>query len=438
MQPRTAEDAEFTIGPAKGWPRWLCRRTRSGIRSPDAAQRNPGSAVPGCRCAPSGIPGYFHRKHWARRRGCAHQPVQVGYRLGGSVPALVNQRPLLDPWHHLAQLGAHMLDWMLGELGAHRLERGLVHLVLEHPVLDEAARLNVAEDALHLSLGFRRYYARTGDVFAVFGGVGDRVVHVGDAALVDEVDDQLYFMDALEIRHLGRIAGLDQRLVAGFHQLDQAAAQHRLLTEQVGLACLLEGGLDNAGAAAADRGRIGQAEIVGVAGHVPVDRNQARHPRAALIFRAHGVARPLGGDHQHIDVGARLDEVEMHVEAVGEQERSAVLQVGAQVVAVDVALQFVRREHHDHVGPFGGLRHLEDLELLAFRLLDALRALAQRDRDFLDAGITQVKRMGVALAAIAHDRYLLAFDQIQVSVAVVIYAHFFSTPVVPQVRLLLL
>jgi len=84
--------------------------------------------------------------------------------------------------------------------------------------------------------------------------------------------------------------------------------------------------------------------------------------------------------------GARLDQVEMHVEAVGEQQRGAVLQVGMQVIAVDVALQFVRREHHDHVGPFGGFRHLEHIERLALRLLDALRALAQRHRHFLDAG----------------------------------------------------
>src|ERR1700730_10799616 len=93
------------------------------------------------------------------------------------------------------------------------------------------------------------------------------------------------------------------------------------------------------------------------------------------------------------------------------------------MVAVDVALQFIGREHHDHVGPFGGLRHLEHLEFLALGLLDALRALAQRDRDFLHAGIPQVERMGMALAAIAHDRNLLAFDQVQVGVPVVIYAH---------------
>src|SRR4051812_2457347 len=50
-----------------------------------------------------------------------------------SVPGLVDQRPLLDPGHHLAELGANLLDRVLGELGAGRLERGLVDLVLQHP-----------------------------------------------------------------------------------------------------------------------------------------------------------------------------------------------------------------------------------------------------------------------------------------------------------------
>ena len=94
--------------------------------------------------------------------------------------------------------------------------------------------------------------ARAGDVFAVFGGVGDRIVHVGDAAFVDEVDDQLHLVQAFEIGHLRRIAGLGQRLEAGPDQLAEAAAQHGLFAEQVRFAFLAESGLDDARAAAAD------------------------------------------------------------------------------------------------------------------------------------------------------------------------------------------
>src|SRR4051812_10252587 len=148
--------------------------------------------------------------------------------------------PSADPRHHAAQALADLLDWVLGELCPRRLERGLVDAVLEHPVAGELARLDVGQHPLHLGLGLGRDDARPGDVLAVLGGVRDRVVHVGDAALVDEVDDQLHLVQALEIRHLGRVAGLDERLVAGLDEFDEAAAEHGLLAEEVGLALLLE------------------------------------------------------------------------------------------------------------------------------------------------------------------------------------------------------
>ena len=137
---------------------------------------------------------------------------------------------------------------------------------------------------------------------------------------------------------------------------------------------------------------------------------------------------PLRRDHQHVDVGARLDQVEVHVEAVREHQRRALLHVGGEVIAIDVGLQLVRGEHHHHVGPFGGLGDLHHLELLGLGLLHAGRGLAQRDRDVLDAAIAQIERVRMALAAVADDGDLLALDQVQVGVAVVVNAHGLSTP----------
>ena len=62
--------------------------------------------------------------------------------------------------------------------------------------------------------------------------------HLGEAALVEQVDDQLELVQALEIGDLGLVAGLDQRLEAGDDQLGGAAAQHGLLAEQIGLGFL--------------------------------------------------------------------------------------------------------------------------------------------------------------------------------------------------------
>src|SRR5205807_8168054 len=116
-----------------------------------------------------------------RATGAGASPAEVARWLWGevekkkraarqSVPAAVDERALLDPRHHAAQLLADLLGRMRGHLRAHRLERGLVDPVLQHPVLGELARLDVAEDAAHLRAGFVGDDARAAHVFAVFGG----------------------------------------------------------------------------------------------------------------------------------------------------------------------------------------------------------------------------------------------------------------------------
>ena len=94
--------------------------------------------------------------------------------------------------------------------------------------------------------------SRPGGVVAVLGGVADRVAHVVQAAAVDQVDDQLQLVQALEVGDLRLVAGVDQRLEAGLHQRADAAAEHGLLAEQIGLGLLREGRLDDAGAGDAD------------------------------------------------------------------------------------------------------------------------------------------------------------------------------------------
>ena len=155
----------------------------------------------------------------------------------------------------------------------------------------------------------------------------DRVVHVGDAALIDQVDDQLDLVQTLEIGHFGLVPGLDQRLEPHADQFDQAAAQHRLLAEEVGFAFLAEVGLDDAGPAATDGGAIGQADFHRLAGGVVVDRDQAGHAAALDVFAAHGVAGTLGGHHDDVDAGFGLDQAEVDVQAVGKGDGRAVVRL---------------------------------------------------------------------------------------------------------------
>ncbi len=52
-----------------------------------------------------------------------------------------------------------------------------------------------------------------------------------------------------------------------------------------------------------------------------------------------------------------------------EEERGALLQIAGELLAIDVALQFVRRQHHDNVGDLRSLGDGQNLEPLAGGLL---------------------------------------------------------------------
>ena len=235
-------------------------------------------------------------------------------------------------------------------------------------------------------------------------------------------------MQALEIRHLRRVAGLDKGLVAGLDQLDQATAKNGLLTEQVGLALFLEGGLDDARAATADSRSIGKADLVGVAGRVLMNGEEAGNTAAANIFSADSVARALGRDHQAVDVAARLDQVEVDVQAVREGNGGAGTNVGGYLVAINIGLQLVRGQHHDHVAPCGSFGNIHHLEACIGRLGAAGGVGTKRDGDFCDTAVLKVGGMGVALAAIADDDDLFFLDQADIGVTIVIDSHGLGSP----------
>src|SRR3546814_11762396 len=74
----------------------------------------------------------------------------------------------------------------------------------------------------------------------------------------------LGFVEAFEIGHFGGVARLDQRFETRLDQVGDAAAEHGLFAEQVGFALFLEGRLDDAAAAAADRRSVGERERLGI------------------------------------------------------------------------------------------------------------------------------------------------------------------------------
>ena len=236
---------------------------------------------------------------------------------------------VVAPEHVLPQLGAHGLHLVLGQLGPLGVEEGAAILVLRNPAAGEHAVLNVGEDGLHVLLCLLiGQDAGAGDILAELGGVGDGVVHHGHAALVDQVDDELHLVDALEVGVLGGVARLDEGLEAQLHQLHHAAAQDSLLAKQVGLGLVLEGGLHHAAPGAADACGIGQSQLIGVAGGVLLHGDEAGHALARHVLAAHGVSGALGGDHADVHPGGGHDLLEMDVEAVGEHQHIARLDWG--------------------------------------------------------------------------------------------------------------
>src|SRR5690606_5824679 len=62
-------------------------------------------------------------------------------------------------------------------------------------------------------------------------------------------------------------------------------------------------------------------------------------------------------------------------------------------------------------------------EAVSLGLLCCRRACAQRHSQLIRAGVLQVQRVGAALRAVADDGNLLALDEIEIGVAIVIDTH---------------
>src|SRR5262249_33639959 len=136
--------------------------------------------------------------------------------------------------HQGAKLLADLLDQLVRGFGPVAPEPRLAAVHLRDPQLRELAGTDVLEDALHPLAHVGVDHARAAHVVAELRGVGDRPAHVLQAALPDEVDDQLELVQALVVRDLRLVAGGDERLEACPDQLGRPAAEDGLLAEEVG------------------------------------------------------------------------------------------------------------------------------------------------------------------------------------------------------------
>ena len=155
-------------------------------------------------------------------------------------------------------------------------------------------------------------------------------------------------------------------------------------------------------------------------GGVLLDGDEARHAAALVVGAAHEVAGALGGDHDHVDAGRRHDPAEADVEAVGEEQGVAVVEVRGDVVLVDRLLLGVGQQDHDHVGLGGGLGDRQHLQARRPRPWPSRTSpRAGRRRTSMPESL-QVQRVGVALRAVADDRDLAVGDERPVGVLLVV------------------
>src|SRR5215831_8264786 len=141
---------------------------------------------------------------------------------------------------------------------------------------------------------------------------------------------------------------------------------------------------------------------------------------------AHSMSGRFGGDHRNIDILWRRDLLEVDVEAVGEHERFPRRHVRRDFLIVQITLEVVMYKDHDYVRLLGGTAGVQDAQARGFGFYPGFAARIESDDD-VHAGIAQIQRMRVALAAIADDGDCAPLQEFEISVFFVIaFCHVYS------------
>src|SRR5512143_351085 len=259
------------------------------------------------------------------------------------------------------------------------IECRLVRHVLEHPLLRKLAGLDLTQDLFHLFFGLFGDEPRPAGQIAILGRVTDRVAHIRDAALIDQVHDELELMQAFEVGHLGSIPGFDKGLITGHDECCGPAAEHRLLAEEICLRLFTEGGLDDARPAQADSAGISKRHVLGIARRILMDRNEPRYAFTLYILGTYKMAGALGSSHINIHILARHDLAEMDVEPMGESEERTFFYVRFYVLPIHAPLEFIRHEDHDDISHFRSFSDLYNFESCSGGFVPGLAAPPQSD-----------------------------------------------------------
>src|SRR6266403_5667746 len=327
---------------------------------------------------------------------------RFGFQAGG------NYR--LKERHHRTKFRAELFDGQRLLAMASGEEVGAALFVFFDPGLGETTVADFRENLAHFLARLFGDDARSSGVVALLGSVADGIAHVTETATVDQINDELEFVEAFEIGDLGLVARFRERFESRFDQFADAAAEHGLLAEKIRLGLLGEGGFQDAGTRAAESSRVSKRESFCRAGGVLFDSEERWSSAAFGEDFANAVAGSLGSDHGDVDVGGRLDGAEANVEAVREHEGLAGLEIWRNGVAIEFGLLGVRCKNHDHIGPSRGFGGRIDGEAFFFGFGAGGAALGKSHADRY-ATVTQIERMCVALRAVADDGDFLCLNE---------------------------
>src|SRR5690606_11771105 len=140
------------------------------------------------------------------------------------------------------------------------------------PLARETAVADLGQDLFHRRAHRGAYHARAASAVAEARGSTDAPAHSLHPVPLEQLRGEPELLDALQVRHPLRIAGVDQGLEGGAGERVHAAAEDRLLSEQIDLYFVAHGGLEQTGAGASDGGAVRARSHVSLAGSVAMDR----------------------------------------------------------------------------------------------------------------------------------------------------------------------
>ena len=130
--------------------------------------------------------------------------------------------------------------------------------------------------------------------------------------------------------------------------MDRSATEH-LLLEVIPLGLLLEIDFDNANPGAATGLDQCKDDIFCMTSMVMLDSNRAINPRPFKKIFSYYVPRCIRHLQHNINKLGRCDAAIKHIKTMCEAERLALVQIIANLIAVDLGLRQIGNEHMHHI-----------------------------------------------------------------------------------------